>query len=157
MRKRILTATSKSTLRIEPAWLDLDNLATVEVTSENKDHPVESALLLSGMGGWRAAQPGSQIIRLLFDQPRKIKRIWLIFEETEIARTQEFVLRWSSDLGNSFREIVRQQWNFSEPDAIREAEDYLVDLSNVTVLELEIIPDKDGGDAQASLESLRVA
>jgi len=157
MRKRILTATSKSTLRIEPAWLDLDNLATVEVTSENKDHPVESALLLSGMGGWRAAQPGSQTIRLLFDQPRKIKRIWLIFEETEIARTQEFVLRWSSDLGNSFREIVRQQWNFSEPDAIREAEDYLVDLSNVTVLELEIIPDKDGGDAQASLESLRVA
>lgn len=157
MRKRILTAPPKSTLRIEPAWLDLDNLATVEVTSENKDHPVESALLLSGMGGWRAAQPGSQTIRLLFDQPRKIKRIWLIFEETEIARTQEFVLRWSSDLGNSFREIVRQQWNFSEPDAIREAEDYLVDLSNVTVLELEIIPDKDGGDAQASLESLRLA
>jgi hypothetical protein len=147
----------KSTLRIEPAWLDLDNLATVEVTSENKDHPVESALLLSGMGGWRAAQPGSQTIRLLFDQPRKIKRIWLIFEETEIARTQEFVLRWSSDLGNSFREIVRQQWNFSEPDAIREAKDYLVDLSNVTVLELEIIPDKNGGDAQASLESLRLA
>jgi hypothetical protein len=109
------------------------------------------------MGGWRAAQPGLQIIRLLFDQPRKIKRIWLIFEETEIARTQEFVLRWSSDLGNSFREIVRQQWNFSEPDAIREAEDYLVDLSNVTVLELEIIPDKDGSDAQASLESLRLA
>jgi hypothetical protein len=157
MRKRILTATPKSTLRIEPAWLDLDNLATVEVTSENKDHPVESALLLSGTGGWRAAQPGSQIIRLLFDQPRKIKRIWLIFEETEIARTQEFVLRWSSDLGNSFREIVRQQWNFSEPDAIREAEDYLVDLSNVTVLELEIIPDKDGSDAHASLESLRLA
>jgi hypothetical protein len=157
MRKRILTATPKSTLRIEPAWLDLDNLATVEVTSENKDHPVESALLLSAMGGWRAAQPGSQTIRLLFDQPRKIKRIWLIFEETEIARTQEFVLRWSSDLGNSFREIVRQQWNFSEPDAIREAEDYLVDLSNVTVLELEIIPDKGGGDAQASLESLRLA
>jgi len=157
MRKRILTSSPQSTLRIEPAWLDLDNLATVEVTSENKDHPVESALLLSGMGGWRAAQPGSQIIRLLFDQPRKIKRIWLIFEETEIARTQEFVLRWSSDLGNSFREIVRQQWNFSEPDAIREAEDYLVDLSNVTVLELEIIPDKDGSDAQASLESLRLA
>jgi hypothetical protein len=157
MRKRILTSSPQSTLRIEPAWLDLDNLATVEVTSENKDHPVESALLLSGMGGWRAAQPGLQIIRLLFDQPRKIKRIWLIFEETEIARTQEFVLRWSSDLGNSFREIVRQQWNFSEPDAIREAEDYLVDLSNVTVLELEIIPDKDGSDAQASLESLRLA
>jgi hypothetical protein len=157
MRKRILTSSPQSTLRIEPAWLDLDSLATVEVTSENKDHPVESALLLSGMGGWRAAQPGLQIIRLLFDQPRKIKRIWLIFEETEIARTQEFVLRWSSDLGNSFREIVRQQWNFSEPDAIREAEDYLVDLSNVTVLELEIIPDKDGSDAQASLESLRLA
>jgi len=49
---------------------------------------------------------------------------------------QEFVLRWSSDNGNSFREIVRQQWNFSPPDSIREAEDYAVELSEVTTLEL---------------------
>jgi hypothetical protein len=71
--------------------------------------------------------------RLLFDQPLKVKRISLVFEETENARTQEFVLRWSSDLGRSFREIVRQQWNFSPPGTAREVEDYLVDLSRETL------------------------
>ena len=42
-----------------------------------------------------------------------LKRIALVFEENDTRRTQEFVLRWSADGGQSFREIVRQQWNFS--------------------------------------------
>ncbi len=93
----------------------------------------------------------------LFDQPQKLERIWLVFEETETQRTQEFVLRWSPDHGRSFREIVRQQWNFSPPVTVRETEDYTVDLSDVTVLELKIVPDKSGGEARASLASLRLA
>ena len=132
-------------------------MATVEVTSETKDHPVESALLLSGTGGWRAARPGTQIIRLLFDHPLRVKRILLVFEENQNTRTQEFVLRWSSDLGRSFREIVRQQWNFSPPATVQEVENYSVDLLDVTVMELEIVPDKSGGEARASLASLRLA
>jgi hypothetical protein len=52
---------------------------------------------------------------------------------------------------------ARQQWNFSPPGTVREVEDYLVDLSNVTVVELEIVPDKSSGEARASLESLRLA
>jgi hypothetical protein len=135
----------------------LSSVATVEVTSETKDHPVESALLLSETRGWRAARPGTQIIRLLFDHPLKVKRILLVFEETENTRTQEFVLRWSSDLGRSFREIVRQQWNFSPPATVQEVENYSVDLSDLTVMELEIVPDKSGGEARASLASLRLA
>ena len=157
MRKRLITATPQVSPRTEQGWLDLGSMATVEVTSETQDHPVESALLLSKSPGWRAARPGTQIIRLLFDRPLKAKRISLVFEETENARTQEFVLRWSSDLGRSFREIVRQQWNFSPPGTVREVEEYLVDLSSVTVVELEIVPDKSGGEARASLESLRLA
>jgi hypothetical protein len=65
-----------------------------------------------------------------------------VFEETEAERTQEFVLRGFSDGGHLFREIVRQQWNFSPPDTTRETEDYRVELSEVTVLELVIVPDK---------------
>ena len=65
-----------------------------------------------------------------------------MFEETETKRTLEFTLRWSPDLGSSFREIVPQQRNFSSADATREAEDYAVDLSNVTLLDLIIEPDK---------------
>jgi hypothetical protein len=157
MRKRLIPAVPPVGPRTEQGWLDLGTIVTVEVTSETKDHPVESALLMSETGGWRAAQPGTQMIRLLFDHPLKVKRISLVFEETENTRTQEFVLRWSSDLGRSFREIVRQQWNFSPPETVRETEDYSVELSDVTVLELKIVPDKSGGEARASLESLRLA
>jgi hypothetical protein len=81
----------------------------------------------------------------------------LVFEESENARTQEFVLRWSPDTGNSFREVVRQQWNFSSPGSIREIEDYAVELSDVTILELIIVPDQSGGATRASLASLRLA
>jgi hypothetical protein len=107
--------------------------------------------------GWRAANTGTQTIRLLFDQPQKLRRISLVFEETEIARTQEFVLRWSADGARSFREIVRQQWNFSPPNTTHEVEDYQVELSDVTVLELVIVPDISRGAAHASLKSLRVS
>jgi hypothetical protein len=37
-----------------------------------------------------------------------------------------------------------------------ETEDYAVDLSGVTVLELNIVPDTSGGDARASLLGLRL-
>jgi hypothetical protein len=66
-------------------------------------------------------------------------------------------LRWSGDLGGSFQEIVRQQWNFSPPNTTREVEEYRVALSNVTVLELVIVPDISGGATHASLKSLRLS
>jgi hypothetical protein len=139
------------------AWLDVEHRALVEVTSEENGYPIESALLGAENRGWRAGSPGTQTIRLIFDEPQKLRRIWLIFEDSESVRTQEFVLRWSPDSGNSFREIVRQQWNFSPPDSIRETEDYTVELPAVTALELIIVPDKSGGLARASLASLRLA
>jgi hypothetical protein len=93
----------------------------------------------------------------VFDQPQRLKQISLVFDEKETTRTQEFVLRWSSDGGSSFREIVRQQWNFSPPETMREVEEYQVELSNVTVLELIIVPNMSGGAARASLKSLRLS
>ena len=129
----------------------------VEITSEEKDYPVESAFASGEAQGWRAAEAGTQTIRLVFDQPQSLKRISVVFEEKEIGRTQEFVLRWSADGGNSFREIVRQQWNFSPPETIREVEEYQVELASVTVLELIIVPNVSGGSARASLKSLRLS
>jgi hypothetical protein len=83
MRKRLITAAAREALRTDPDWLDLGSEATVEVTSETKEHPVESALLPSLIGGWRAAQAGPQIIRLLFDHPLRVSRISLAFQENE--------------------------------------------------------------------------
>jgi hypothetical protein len=156
MRKRQISPTPPSIPPSGQVWLDMDSAASVEVTSEENGYPIESALL-GVEGGWRAANSGTQTIRLIFDEPQKLRRIWLVFEDSENVRTQEFVLRWSSDNGNSFREIVRQQWNFSPPDSIREAEDYAVELSAVRALELIIVPDKSDGAARASLASLRLA
>jgi hypothetical protein len=157
MRKRLIPRVTTVVSAPDESWLDLDRAASVEVTSEEKDHGIESALVSGEAQGWRSASPGTQTIRLLFDQPQEVRRISLVFEEAATERTQEFVLRWSADGGHSFREIVRQQWNFSPPNTTREVEEYHVQLSDVTVLELVIVADISGGTARASLKSLRVS
>jgi hypothetical protein len=157
MRKRLITPIPQAGTPDDEGWLDLDHAAMVEVTSEEKEYPVESALVSGEIRGWRAADAGTQTLRLIFDEPKRLTRISLVFEETETERTQEFVLRWSPDSGRSFREIVRQQWNFSPPDTVHEVENYRVDLSGVTVLELVIVPDNSRGSAHASLKSLRLS
>jgi len=157
MRKRIIGHGPGEVAAAEPGWMDLEHLAQVEITSEDVDHPIESALIPGTGSGWRAAQPGEQTIRLLFNEPLRLKRIHLVFQEDEQERTQEFVLRWSPDRGQSYREIVRQQYNFSPPEAAREVEDYDVDLDGVRTLELRIVPDISGGSTRASLAQLRVA
>jgi len=157
MRKRLITPTPETVRPPGEGGLNLERTAAVEVTSEEENFPVESALVLGEARGWRAAIPGIQTIRLIFDQPQRLRHISLVFEETERTRTQEFVLRWSSDGGRSFREIVRQQWNFSSPGGVREIEDYAVDLVDVGVLELIIVPDKSGGEARASLVKMRLS
>ena len=129
MRKRIIGHGPRDVSAAEPGWIDLERLAQVEITSEDVDYPIESALIPGTGSGWRAAQPGEQTIRLLFDAPLRLNRIHLVFYEDEVERTQEFVLRWSPDGGQSYREIVRQQYNFSPPEAAREVEDYDVDLT----------------------------
>jgi hypothetical protein len=157
MRKRIISHGPRNVPATEHGWLDLGLLAQVEITSEDVDYPIESALIPGTGLGWRAAQPGEQTIRLLFDEPRSLSRIHLMFHEGKQERTQEFVLRWSADGGQSYREILRQQYNFNPPMATREVEDYEIDLDGVTALELKIVPDISGGSARASLAQLRVA
>jgi hypothetical protein len=157
MRKRIITPVQQETASLDQDWLNMEELAEVEITSEDAAHPIESALLPGRASGWRAAGPGKQTIRLLFSNPQRLRRIWLKFVEPRTERTQEYVLRWSPDGGQSYREIVRQQWNFSPQGATSETQDLHVELRAVTVLELSIIPDISGENAFASLMQLRLA
>src|SRR5258706_9370332 len=154
MRKRLITPTPETVRSHGEGWLEIERAAIAEITSEEKDYPIEAAFVSGEAQGWRASETGRQTIRLVFDQPQRVRQISLVFEEKDTARTQEFVLRWSSDGGNSFREIIRQQWNFSPPETIREVEEYQVELSNVTVLELTIVPSTSGGSARASPKRL---
>ena len=153
MRKRVIGQTQSTAVS---DWLPVERLAQVEVTSEDPAHPIESALVPDGRG-WREAEAGEQVIRLLFDQPQQIRRIQLVFREEAQARTQEFVLRWSADRGTTYREIVRQQYNFSPAGGTEEVEDYKVELNSVTALELNIVPDVARRSIFASREEVRVA
>ena len=157
MRKRIVVPQrAEAGGESEQGWLDLEQIATVEVTSEHPNFPVESALG-SGVGrGWRASQKGTQQIRIIFDEPASLHRIQLRFHEAECERTQEFTIRWSSAAGGPTREIVRQQWNFSPAGSTTEIEDYVVELEAVSVLELTLQPDLGRHEAVATLASWRI-
>ena len=158
MRKRIISGAQPVTVPAANSWIDLERQARVELTSEDPGYPIEAALTSGGPGqGWRAAAPGEQTIRLVFDQPCALHRIVVEFIEPDVERTQEFVLRWSADGGRTLHDIARQQWNFSPQGAIRETEDYRVSLDAVTDLEITVIPDISGGDAVATLAQLRLA
>ncbi len=138
------------------SWLDLEALAVAEIGSEEEGFPLEAALR-PGDRGWRAAQAGEQVIRFVFDEPRRIRRIRLIFEEVRTARTQEFFLAWSGAGAAAPREIVRQQYTFHPPQNSRQSEDYSVDLNGVKSLELRIRPEIGGGEARASLGLIQIA
>jgi hypothetical protein len=157
LRKRIVHHGVEEVPPTDQHWLDVNRLAQVEITSEDAAHPFESALLPDTGPGWQAATPGEQTIRLLFDTPIQLSRIRLIFDEEQHMRTQEFVLRWLPDGEQSYRQLVRQQYNFSPPATTWEMEDYTVNLDRVTALELSIVPDISKGKARASLASLQLA
>jgi hypothetical protein len=157
MRKQTISSGAATVSCPGDAWLDLERVARVEITSEGSEHPIESALIPDRGSGWRAAQSGKQTIRLIFDQPLNLKRILVRFAEEQQGRTQEFVLRCLLEGQQSPREIVRQQYTFSPPATNQEIEDYSVSLNGVTALELEIVPDISGGGAYASLAQMRLA
>src|SRR5216684_5055323 len=139
MRKRIVGPHhAQQGGRSDKGSLDLEQIATVEATSEDRSFPIEYAFGSNDGPGWRASEGGEQQIRIIFDKPVSIHRVELRFHEADCERTQEFILRWSSESGGSATEIVRQQWNFSPTGSTTEIEHYVVDLDAVSVLELAI-------------------
>ena len=157
MRKRIVGPHhSQQAGQSDKGWLDLERIATVEVTSEDPCFPIEHAFGSNDGPGWRASKGGEQQIRIIFDKPVSVHRMELRFHEADCERTQEFTLRGSSESGGSATEIVRQQWNFSPTGSTTEIEHYVVDLDAVSVLELAIRPDLHRMEAVATLASWRV-
>jgi hypothetical protein len=158
VRKRIVSPVL-STAGPSPAaqWMDLGQIAIVEVTSEDPAFPIESVFTADGGPGWRASQKGEQQIRLIFDQAQAVRRIQLHFLEPTFDRLQEFTVRWSPPDGGQSKEIVRQQWNFNPAGSTSELEDYEVNLDGVSALELVIRPDLTYNEALATLAAWRVA
>jgi hypothetical protein len=156
MRKASISGFGTSSGLSSPGeWLDIENAATAELSSEDPQHPFERALRIETPDGWRAKDPGPQLIRLRFDQPQAIRRIRLQFREEEVSRSQEIALFATS---NTFprKELVRQQWVFSPQGATTEVEDYFFNLTGVTALELEIDPGRHDKQVFASLQSIQI-
>jgi hypothetical protein len=157
MRKSIVSLHKASTASpSSDEWLDLQQIASAEISSEDPQHPFENALEGGKGGGWRAADPGPQVIRLNFDEPLSIRRIRLEFREERRERSQEFAV-FASSAAYQKREVVRQQWTFSPGNSAIEVEDYSVDLPAVLSLELEIDPGRHDKLAIATLESIAIA
>jgi hypothetical protein len=159
MMRKVVVTDNPVGLPKSDSWLPLEKIASVEISSEDPNFPIEHALSEAGTGGWRASAPGPQRIRLIFDEPQTIHRIQLHFVERDAERSQEFWLL--ALVGDELRDVVRQQWNFSPQGTTEELEDYTVELSGVNALELRIDPDRAHDPRQsshtASLESLRLA
>ncbi len=122
-------------------WLNVERLAQVEVSSEDGLFPVEHALIQQVTTGWRASQPGPQVIRLIFEETVEVRRMEVHFVERAAERSQEFAIYAGSSAGE-MREVVRQQFTFSPGGSTEEIEQYEVSLSGVRVLELRIDPDR---------------
>jgi hypothetical protein len=155
MRKTILGHEDRCANSFSNEWFGVEAIAGIAVTSEADDAPVENVLYPDRETGWRASEPGLQIIRITFAAPTNIRHIQVAFRESQFARTQEFMLRCTV-AGGERREVTRQQWTFSPQGSTEEVEDYRVTLDDVVVLELAIIPDISNGGMHASLLRLRI-
>jgi len=83
-----------------------------------------------------------------------IHKITLEVEEPAVSRTQELALSLSKDGGQTYREVVRQEFNFSPPGTAFEREHWTVSADLVTHLRLLIKPDKGNHACKATLTSL---
>src|SRR5829696_4439883 len=113
IRKRIVRdACLPPPLDTELPALDIPAIATVIVSSEKTDHPIE--YVFDGQRGpgasrWLAAVPGEQCLIINFDTPQMLHQLMLDIEEPDVSRTQELLLSVSSDGGHTYRDVVRQE------------------------------------------------
>ncbi len=152
--KETLAAQAPST-----GGIDIAAVATVLVTSESPDHPIDHAFDAHrgpGATRWIAGEPGEQSVILAFDNPQMIQEVALEVEEREVARTQELQLAISIDGGQTYREVVRQEYNFSPTGSTFMREDWKVSTGAVTHLRLMIKPDKGGKPSRASITWLNL-
>jgi len=157
MRKEIVDSGTLTPRSATTGELDLVNMATVQLTSEDSAHPIENAFNQQqgkGASYWAAATSGPQTITLVFDQPQAIRKIQLEIEEVEASRTQVLQVSVSHNGGQSFEKVLEQDYTFSPPGTTFQREDWTVNLEPVTHFRLKIMPDRDHHAAIAKLSSL---
>lgn len=161
LRKNILKQDRRET--VPPAtsatMISIPDVAGVLVSSEDSLHPIDHVFDdYNGPGGtrWIAGELGEQTIILPFDRPQRLQMVNLEIEESEMSRTQELSLAVSDDSGQRYKELLRQEYNFSPPDATFEREWWAVPVEDITHLRLIIKPDKGDKSSRATMTSLKL-
>jgi hypothetical protein len=159
LRKQILSAAPVAS-RGSVDGKDIPSIATVLVTSEDADHPID--LVFDGNRGrgashWIAGQPGEQMLVLAFDEPQTIRKVVIEVEEPTVSRTQEIALSVSDDKGQTYRDVLRQEYIFSPPGTTFEHEEWTLNVDAATHLRLSIKPDKGGKAGRATLTTVAIA
>jgi hypothetical protein len=158
LRKRPLEAEAAASLG-NAGEIDTAGSATIAYSSEDPAHPVEH--MLDGRSGpeatrWMSARPDTtEHIVIEFDRPQTISRILYEVEETIRERTQEVRVEVSEDRGQSYRQILVQEYNFSPGGATYQRQEQRFNLRQVTHLRLTIVPNKSGSGT-ATLTTLRL-
>src|SRR5262245_5725933 len=159
LRKHVLTDLPAAPRISKPDPKDISALATVFVTSEAPDHPIDMVFDSSrGPGGtrWIAAADGEQTLMLVFDTPQTIREISVETEEPQAHRTQVLCISLSDDGGQTYRERIRQEFTFSPPNTSFEHEEWSMPAQRVTHLRVAIRPDKGNAPGRATLTSLTI-
>jgi hypothetical protein len=156
VRKHLLTDSSAERVA-EPEEKDIAGLATVWMTSEAADYPIDNVFdSHRGPGGsrWVAGTPGPQRLLLAFDAPQLLRLLCLEVEEQDMSRTQEIQVAISQDGGHTYQTLLRQEYIFSPPGTTFEREEWAIPAEGVTHLQLVITPDKGGAPCHATLTTL---
>ena len=110
-RKQIVPKRSSESASFD-GEISVADVATVQVTSERADHPIDNAFDHNrGPRGsrWIADGPGAQTVILLFDRPQPIRTIGPEVEELAVSRTQELSVSVSWDGGADLSRAPRQE------------------------------------------------
>jgi len=158
LRKRFLPDESGAGITAAGA-IDLASSSVIGFSSEHPSHPIENLLdSHAGLGGTRWISGRADVaerIVIEFDQPQTISRLVYEVEERERERTQEIRVEASLDHGETYRQVLVQEYSFSPGGATFQREDLRLRLENVTHLRLHIVPNKQGF-GPATLTSLRL-
>jgi hypothetical protein len=158
LRKRLLEDDAAANARTADE-IDIAGCATIAYSSENPAHPVEH--MLDGRSGrgatrWVSAHPDAiERIVVEFDQPQAISRLVYEVEEAMRERTQEVRVEVSEDGGQTYRQILVQEYTFSPRGATYQREEQRFNLRQVSHLRLTIVPNKNGSGT-ATLTTLRL-
>lgn len=153
----------KQQIGVEPSrasgGIDLATNATLAYSSEDPADPVEN--IVDGRGGpggtrWRAAAANTaEQIVVHLDRPTTLSRLVYEVEDRTADRTQEIRIEASSDGGNTYRELVTQEYNFSPNGATFQREELRIEVVDATDVRVNVVPNKRGSGT-ATLTTLQL-